>query len=90
MIEGFTHLQCVPQILGITGDNASNNNGMIKYLGNALEEFPGPANQTWCFVHTVNLIARVILKPFEELKKKEDVQAFNKVAQALSNLAEGL
>ena len=63
---------------------------MIKYLGNALEEFPGPANQTRCFVHTVNLIARAILKPFEEPKKKKDAQAFNEAAQALSNLAEGL
>ena len=90
MIEGFTHLQCVLQILGITGDNALNNDGMIKYLGNTLEEFPGPANQTWCFVHTVNLIARAILKPFEEPKKKKDVWAFNEAAQALSNLAEGL
>ena len=66
-----------------------NNDGMIKYLGNALDEFPGPANQTWCFVHTVNLIARSILKPFKEPKKK-DVQAFNKVAKALSNSAEGV
>jgi len=86
--EGVTHLQCVPQILGITSDNTSNNDAMIKYLGNTLDEFPGPANQTWCFVHTINLIARSILKPFEEPKKK-DVQAFNDMAKFLSNSAEG-
>jgi len=53
------------QILGITGDNASNNDLMIKYLGDTLDNFPGPANQTWCFAHTVNLIAKSILKPFD-------------------------
>ena len=54
----LTCVVCALQILGITGDNASNNDSMIQYLGNTLDEFPGPANQTRCFVHTVNLIAK--------------------------------
>ena len=61
---------------------------MIKYLGDAIDEFPGPANQARCFVHTINLIAKSILKPFE-VQKKKDVLAFNGAAQALSHMAEG-
>ena len=60
---------------------------MIQYLSNSLPDFPGPANQTWCFVHTVNLIAKSILKPFN-LRKTKDIQAFNNVAHALAESAE--
>ena len=77
------------QILSITGNNTSNNNTMVQYLSDALEEFPGPANQTRCFVHTVNLIAKSILKPFD-VRKAKDIHKFNDVAQALANSAEGL
>jgi hypothetical protein len=59
------------QILGITGDNASNNDKMIKHLSNMLDDFPGPANQTRCFMHMVNLIAKSILKPFDIQKNKD-------------------
>ncbi len=61
---------------------------MIQYLGNTLDEFPGAANQTRCFAHTVNLIAKAILKPFDARKAK-DIQLFNDVAHALADLAEG-
>src|SRR6266850_1673697 len=76
------------QILGITGDNASNNDTMIQYLSDALDEFPGPANQTWCFMHTINLIAKSILKPFD-VRKTKDAREFNDIAQALADSAEG-
>ena len=61
---------------------------MIQYLSDSLDEFPRPANQTQCFVHTVNLIAKSILKPFDAQKEK-DIQSFNDVAQALADSAEG-
>jgi hypothetical protein len=67
-------LTCVAhvlQILSITGDNASNNDSMIKYLGNTLDDFPGATNQMQCFVHTVNLIAKSILKLFDTRKTNE-------------------
>ena len=76
------------QILGITGDNASNNDAMIRYLGETLDKFPGSANQTRCFVHTVNLVAKSILKPFDT-KKTTDTQAFNDMAQAIAEVTEG-
>jgi len=86
--RSLTYIVHVLQILGITGDNASNNDSMIKYLGDTLDDFPGPANQTWCFVHTVNLIAKSILKPFDTRKAKE-TQSFNDIANALLDLEEG-
>lgn len=84
----LTYITYALQILGITGDNASNNDSMIKYLGDTLDNFPGPTNQTQCFVHTVNLITKLILKPFDTQKAKE-TQLFNDIANALLDLAQG-
>ena len=36
------------QILSITGNNASNNDGMIWYLGETLKGFPGPVRTHYC------------------------------------------
>ena len=58
---------------------------MVKHIGNSLGNFLGPSNQTRCFVHTVNLIVKSILKPFDTAKSKEpkstpkDVRAFEDV-----------
>ena len=62
---------------------------MIRHLGDTLSEFPGPANQTRCFVHTINLIVKSILKPFDSRKAK-DIKAFSDVVQALIDPAEDL
>ena len=48
---------------------------MIKHIRNLLRNFPGPANQTRCFMHTVNLVVKSILKPFDTQKSK-NMQAF--------------
>ena len=50
---------------------------MIKCIGNSLGKFLGPENQTQCFVHTVNLVMKSVLKPFDTQKSK-DAQAFEK------------
>ena len=58
-----------PQILGVTADNASNNN-MIKHLAVVIDTFPGAPNQTQCFAHILNLVAKTVLHQFEGLKKE--------------------
>ena len=64
---------------------------MIWYLGKTLNAFPGSVNQTRCFVHTVNLIAKSILKLFDtwKSKKTKDLQAFNDAAQAIDKVTKG-
>jgi len=62
---------------------------MIWFLSTSLDDFPGPANQMQCFVHTVNLIARLIMKPFDAQKAK-DIEEFNDAVHALANLAKGM
>jgi hypothetical protein len=59
---------------------------MIQYIGNVLDEFPGPANQTRCFVHTINLIAKSVLKPFD-VREKKDITDFTDIAQMLADSA---
>jgi len=58
------------QILGVTADNASNNDKMIEHLATLIESFPGAANQTRCFTHILNLVAKSVLRQFEAPKSK--------------------
>lgn len=43
---------------------------MIKELEKHLPDFPGQANQTRCFAHTINLVAKSLLRQFDVPKKK--------------------
>jgi hypothetical protein len=38
---------------------------MINYLAEILDDFPGGANQTRCFAHTLSISAKAILKQFD-------------------------
>jgi hypothetical protein len=38
---------------------------MIEELANLLEDFPGAANQTRCFLHILNLVVKSIIKQFD-------------------------
>jgi hypothetical protein len=42
---------------------------MIKSLAERLDNFPGAANQTRCFLHILNLTAKSILRQFDVLKR---------------------
>jgi hypothetical protein len=42
---------------------------MIEHLAALIESFPGAANQTRCFAHILNLVAKSILRQFEGPKK---------------------
>ncbi|KAH7905009.1 hypothetical protein BJ138DRAFT_987937, partial [Hygrophoropsis aurantiaca] len=53
------------KILSITSDNASVNDAMVNALANIIPEFPGKANQTRCFSHTLNLVAKSIIRLFD-------------------------
>jgi hypothetical protein len=59
------------QILGVTCDNASNNDKMIEHLATLIDAFPGAANQTRCFTHILNLVAKSVLRQFEAPKGKQ-------------------
>jgi hypothetical protein len=38
---------------------------MIEELANLVEDFPGPANQTRCFLHILNLVVKSIIRQFD-------------------------
>ncbi|KAG1791479.1 hypothetical protein EV424DRAFT_1273999, partial [Suillus variegatus] len=52
------------QILSVTCDNASNNDAMIRELSGKVLEFSGPTTHTRCFLHTVNLVAKLLIREF--------------------------
>ncbi len=62
---------------------------MIACLADQLEDFPGASNQTQCFVHTISIAAKAILKQFD-IPKAKDGEDLDDVAQALADLAKGL
>jgi hypothetical protein len=43
---------------------------MIEHLANLIETFPGAANQTRCFMHILNLVAKSVLHQFETSRVK--------------------
>ena len=80
------------QILSITADNASNNDTMFDQLELLLDNFPGPANQTRCFLHILRIMAKSIIKQFDVPKTKNGPSDMvtDAVALALAKIAEGL
>jgi hypothetical protein len=74
------------KILSITCDNASNNDTMITELASLLDDFPGPANQTRCFAHVLNLVVKSIIRQFD-LPDSKNGKIFNDGAKELLNLA---
>ncbi|KAI0751713.1 hypothetical protein C8Q80DRAFT_1100082, partial [Daedaleopsis nitida] len=54
--------------LGVTCDNASNNN-MIKHLTELLPDFAGEPNRIRCFAHMLNLVAKSLI-PTQSWTKK--------------------
>ncbi|KAI9448956.1 hypothetical protein BJY52DRAFT_1127120, partial [Lactarius psammicola] len=60
-------------VLSVITDNASNNDTMITHLSTIVDAFPGAANQTRCFVHTINISAKLILKQFDISKTRPGV-----------------
>ncbi|EIW62755.1 uncharacterized protein TRAVEDRAFT_114619, partial [Trametes versicolor FP-101664 SS1] len=53
------------QALGLTCDNASNNDVMVDHLGYALPGFEGSVGRVRCFAHVVNLVVKSLLTQFD-------------------------
>jgi hypothetical protein len=62
---------------------------MVEHLGEVLEKFPGAANQTRCFAHTISISAKAVLKQFDIPKAKHG-EVLSAAAQALAALGEEL
>ncbi|KAG2143881.1 hypothetical protein BD769DRAFT_1347815, partial [Suillus cothurnatus] len=58
------------QILSVTCDNASSNNVMVENLMAEVPAFGGATSHTQCFLHMVNLIAKLLICEFDVTKKE--------------------
>ena len=65
---------------------------MVEHLATLVENFPGAANQTRCFTHILNLVAKSILHQFDMAKKTaaNDPPDLNEAYDALALLADEL
>ncbi|KAK7047839.1 hypothetical protein VNI00_006167 [Paramarasmius palmivorus] len=61
------------KILCITGDNASNNDTMIRELGCLLPDFPGERHRVHCFAHSLNLMPNPSFDELQPLADGEDI-----------------
>ena len=59
---------------------------MITEIANLLNNFPGPANQTRCFAHVLNLVVKSIIKQFDLPKSKGNLSV-DEAAMELEALA---
>ena len=78
------------KILGVTSNNASNNDKMIDHLSLLVDNFLGTANQIRCFNHILNLVTKNILHQFDAPKKdsrmsEDDKNLLAGLAQELDN-----
>ena len=57
-------------------------------LSNLLPDFPGAANQTWCFLHVLNLVIKSILQQFDIPKMNNEVldNALEELAKLAGNI----
>jgi hypothetical protein len=62
---------------------------MLDNLGEILDDFPGSANQTRCFAHTLNLSAKAIIKQFD-VPKTQAGGNLDEAAEALAAMAKDL
>ena len=51
---------------------------MVESLGVLINNFPGAANQTRCFLHILNLVVKSILKQFDLPKEKKTLDNSDK------------
>jgi len=63
---------------------------MVAHLSELLDGFPGAANQTRCFAHTLSISAKAILKQFDVPKGKTLDKDLDMVAQAFADLTKEL
>ncbi|KIK35541.1 hypothetical protein CY34DRAFT_95904, partial [Suillus luteus UH-Slu-Lm8-n1] len=60
------------KMLSIMCDNASNNNVMVDDLKALVPTFGGSTSHIRCFLHTVNLVAKSLIREFDVTKKDAD------------------
>lgn len=65
---------------------------MIDSLAEILDDFPGAPNRTRCFAHTLNLVAKCIMRQFNtpKTKKRQGGDGWDKAFVALDALADEL
>jgi hypothetical protein len=66
---------------------------MIEELAHLVDDFPGPANQTRCFLHILNLVVKSIIRQFDvpaskkRLDGEEDDENMDEATKELLKLA---
>ena len=63
---------------------------MVSFLSTIIDDFPGAVNHTRCFAHTVNIVAKAILKQFDVPKAPASDSGTLDDCSVLQDLSEDL
>jgi hypothetical protein len=73
-----TMLNKIAQVLGITCDNATNNDAMVEELAKRFPHFKGQLHRARCFVHILNLVVKSIMRLFDVDPEDDKADLANK------------
>ncbi|KAF8523880.1 hypothetical protein BU17DRAFT_43344, partial [Hysterangium stoloniferum] len=73
-------------ILSMTCNNGSNNNAMIRELENMVPSFSGSTSHTHCFLHIINLVAKLLIQQFDVKRKKPTACSMEGLAAQLTRI----
>jgi len=63
---------------------------MVEHLATLVDNFPGAANQTRCFSHILNLVAKSILRQFDVPKNNSEAGDLDDATKMLAGLTQEL
>ena len=63
------------KILSITANNATSNDTMMEELADLLVHFGGETRRTWCFLHVINLVVKMLIWQFDLPKANGGMQS---------------
>ena len=78
------------QMLGVTCDNASNNDTMVDEMARRIAVFEGTFSRVRCFAHVVNLVVKSLLRQFDVRETKDADGLVDEDVRALLELAQGM
>lgn len=77
------------QILGVTCDNAYNNDTMLDEMTELLPKFDGQLARVRCFAHVLNLIAKSLISEFDARVDRNENEVDEEELRELRVLTEG-
>ncbi|OJT15390.1 Zinc finger BED domain-containing protein RICESLEEPER 3 [Trametes pubescens] len=88
-VDCLTEFRIQEKILGVTCDNASNNDTMLAKMMDLLPNFSGELARVRCFAHVLNLVAKSLISEFDARVERNEDEVDEEELRELRALTEG-